>query len=376
MNRYSQDSDVDSLPKTRKKRAQVKNACVNCQRACKRCDSGRPCQRCVKHSLQDTCVDSTRKPRAKGIKRGPYKKRNKEKENDGRASTSARNARARASTRIKQRQEARYSPDEDEDEDDAEGDGDYTPTIRVDDQTDHVARLSSARMARFWRSPMLPRSPASSIGEGSSDYETAYRGLRLPPLGTFDASSDSDTDQSPMPLTLLEASMPTPHSSSPLSLLSDVALNSSLAAPKHTVVSRFSYAYRVPPPRFPLAVESARDAFSRPASAASSPRVDDAREVAEMESSVQSPVPGSRTVRRLSRLLSGTRISENSRWVDAREGDCQRGWSEGTSAVCLTPPVSDSNRHHVQPVSESPPEDAAQLYESMSLYRISNEQPH
>ncbi|KAJ2373002.1 hypothetical protein IW150_003836, partial [Coemansia sp. RSA 2607] len=194
MNRYSQDSDVDSLSKTRKKRAQVKNACVNCQRACKRCDSGRPCQRCIKHSLQDTCVDSTRKPRAKGIKRGPYKKRNKEKENDGRASTSARNARVRVNSRIKREQEMQYSPDEDDEVDD--GDGDYKPTIRIDDQTDHVARLASARMARFWQSPMLPRSPASSVGEGSSDYETAYRGLRLPPLGTFDPSSDSETDQS------------------------------------------------------------------------------------------------------------------------------------------------------------------------------------
>ncbi|KAJ1861838.1 hypothetical protein LPJ78_005088 [Coemansia sp. RSA 989] len=61
----------------RPKRAQVKNACVNCQRACKKCDSGRPCQRCVKYNLIDTCVDSKRKPRKKGIKRGPYKKRKK-----------------------------------------------------------------------------------------------------------------------------------------------------------------------------------------------------------------------------------------------------------------------------------------------------------
>ncbi|KAJ2868056.1 hypothetical protein FB639_004894, partial [Coemansia asiatica] len=62
---------------SRTKRAQVKNACVNCQRACKKCDSGRPCQRCVKYNLQESCVDSKRKPRKKGIKRGPYKKRKK-----------------------------------------------------------------------------------------------------------------------------------------------------------------------------------------------------------------------------------------------------------------------------------------------------------
>ncbi|KAJ2763614.1 hypothetical protein IWQ57_005511, partial [Coemansia nantahalensis] len=40
---------------TRAKRAQVKNACVNCQKACKKCDAGRPCQRCVKYSLVDSC---------------------------------------------------------------------------------------------------------------------------------------------------------------------------------------------------------------------------------------------------------------------------------------------------------------------------------
>ncbi|KAJ1962480.1 hypothetical protein GGI12_002625 [Dipsacomyces acuminosporus] len=62
----------------RPKRAQVKNACVNCQKACKKCDPGRPCQRCIKYNLTDTCVDSKRKPRKKGIKRGPYKKRKKQ----------------------------------------------------------------------------------------------------------------------------------------------------------------------------------------------------------------------------------------------------------------------------------------------------------
>ncbi|KAF9351062.1 hypothetical protein BGX34_000840 [Mortierella sp. NVP85] len=57
------------------KRRQVKNACVNCQKACKKCDEGRPCARCIKYGLTDTCVDSTRKVRKKGIKRGPYKRR-------------------------------------------------------------------------------------------------------------------------------------------------------------------------------------------------------------------------------------------------------------------------------------------------------------
>ncbi|KAI7880328.1 hypothetical protein K492DRAFT_207628 [Lichtheimia hyalospora FSU 10163] len=61
----------------RPKRKQVKNACVNCQKACKKCDDGRPCQRCIRYNLQDTCVNSMRKERRKGVKRGPYKKRGK-----------------------------------------------------------------------------------------------------------------------------------------------------------------------------------------------------------------------------------------------------------------------------------------------------------
>ncbi|KAI7900495.1 uncharacterized protein BX663DRAFT_517830 [Cokeromyces recurvatus] len=57
------------------KRKQVKNACVNCQKACKKCDDGRPCKRCIKLGLTATCKDSDRKERKKGVKRGPYKKR-------------------------------------------------------------------------------------------------------------------------------------------------------------------------------------------------------------------------------------------------------------------------------------------------------------
>ncbi|KAK0545890.1 hypothetical protein OC846_005493, partial [Tilletia horrida] len=56
-------------------RVQVKNACINCQRACKKCDIGRPCTRCVKYGLEDSCADSSRKERKRGIKRGPYKRR-------------------------------------------------------------------------------------------------------------------------------------------------------------------------------------------------------------------------------------------------------------------------------------------------------------
>ncbi|KDN36772.1 hypothetical protein K437DRAFT_48877 [Tilletiaria anomala UBC 951] len=57
------------------KRKQVKNACTNCQKACKKCDEGRPCSRCVKYHLEDSCENSLRKERKRGIKRGPYKRR-------------------------------------------------------------------------------------------------------------------------------------------------------------------------------------------------------------------------------------------------------------------------------------------------------------
>ncbi|PSS30913.1 hypothetical protein PHLCEN_2v2538 [Hermanssonia centrifuga] len=59
----------------RTKRRQVKNACTNCQKACKKCDDARPCLRCVKYGIAEECIDSQRKERQKGIKRGPYKKR-------------------------------------------------------------------------------------------------------------------------------------------------------------------------------------------------------------------------------------------------------------------------------------------------------------
>ena len=62
-------------PLIRAKRRQVKNACTNCQKACKKCDDARPCLRCVKYGISDDCVDSQRKERKRGVKRGPYKKR-------------------------------------------------------------------------------------------------------------------------------------------------------------------------------------------------------------------------------------------------------------------------------------------------------------
>ncbi|KAF6764957.1 hypothetical protein DFP72DRAFT_869657 [Ephemerocybe angulata] len=79
MNIYSYSSKDFINPSGRPKRRQVKNACTNCQRACKKCDDARPCLRCVKYGVSEECVDSQRKERKKGVKRGPYKKR------DGRA---------------------------------------------------------------------------------------------------------------------------------------------------------------------------------------------------------------------------------------------------------------------------------------------------
>ncbi|KAJ1811191.1 hypothetical protein LPJ77_000233 [Coemansia sp. RSA 2523] len=73
-----EDDQSSSETPSRPKRAQVKNACINCQKACKKCDSGRPCERCIKYNLVATCIDSTRKPRKRGVKRGPYRKRKRE----------------------------------------------------------------------------------------------------------------------------------------------------------------------------------------------------------------------------------------------------------------------------------------------------------
>ncbi|KAJ8588323.1 hypothetical protein M405DRAFT_261313 [Rhizopogon salebrosus TDB-379] len=66
----------------RAKRKQVKMACTNCANACKRCDEHRPCERCVKYGIPETCVDGVRKERQKGIKRGPYKRKNKASSNE------------------------------------------------------------------------------------------------------------------------------------------------------------------------------------------------------------------------------------------------------------------------------------------------------
>ncbi|KAI8082005.1 uncharacterized protein B0P05DRAFT_538984 [Gilbertella persicaria] len=78
MSLYSGDIKTSfTIEPTRPKRHQVKNACVNCQKVCKKCDDGRPCQRCIKYNITDTCRNSARKERRKGIKRGSYGRNNK-----------------------------------------------------------------------------------------------------------------------------------------------------------------------------------------------------------------------------------------------------------------------------------------------------------
>ena len=57
--------------------------CTNCAGACKRCDEARPCERCVKYGLAETCIDGVRKERKKGIKRGPYKRKNRSVSGEG-----------------------------------------------------------------------------------------------------------------------------------------------------------------------------------------------------------------------------------------------------------------------------------------------------
>ncbi|KAJ6599669.1 hypothetical protein B0H10DRAFT_1887882 [Mycena sp. CBHHK59/15] len=73
MHMYPFVSGLPSQP-VRSKRRQVKNACTNCQKACKKCDEARPCLRCIKYKVPEQCMDSQRKERKKCAKRGPYKK--------------------------------------------------------------------------------------------------------------------------------------------------------------------------------------------------------------------------------------------------------------------------------------------------------------
>ncbi|PHZ10068.1 transcription activator of gluconeogenesis ERT1 [Rhizopus microsporus ATCC 52813] len=60
------------------KRKKTTRACLHCQKAHLTCDESRPCERCIKRDLADTCIDSVRK-RAKYLQDTPSdckKKRN------------------------------------------------------------------------------------------------------------------------------------------------------------------------------------------------------------------------------------------------------------------------------------------------------------
>ncbi|KAJ2159738.1 hypothetical protein GGF46_002817 [Coemansia sp. RSA 552] len=225
----------------RAKRIQVKNACVNCQRACKKCDSGRPCTRCIKLGLVATCEDSKRKPRQKGIKRGPYKKRSNHK------------------------QKAATPPHQ------------------------------------------LPASPPP-------DRIRAYTVLRMPPVGVFGQTPSpptlpSDDDEDENALSPVGAGGQTPssppalpsddeHALSPLSMLSDVALES---VRSHTPVSLASgYRLNLPAstPRHPISAARFAAAY-RGVSPAPSPGP-------EMVSAP--PPPEATRIRRLSELLDQTHI--------------------------------------------------------------------
>lgn len=40
---------------------------ASCQKACKKCDIGRPCLRCIRFRIADSCRDSVRKERSRGL---------------------------------------------------------------------------------------------------------------------------------------------------------------------------------------------------------------------------------------------------------------------------------------------------------------------
>ena len=63
---------INPAPGPQRTRGQSKNACTKCQKAKKRCDEKRPCQRCVTYGMAEECTSSGRKKRKWGP-RGRYK---------------------------------------------------------------------------------------------------------------------------------------------------------------------------------------------------------------------------------------------------------------------------------------------------------------
>lgn len=61
INKDKDELGIEEIPK----REQIKNACVNCKMAHKKCDPNRPCNRCSEYNIPEKCKDSIRKPRKK-----------------------------------------------------------------------------------------------------------------------------------------------------------------------------------------------------------------------------------------------------------------------------------------------------------------------
>ncbi|KAI8831479.1 hypothetical protein BJ741DRAFT_318568 [Chytriomyces cf. hyalinus JEL632] len=82
-------SPTSSQPQVRiKKRSQVKNACTTCKKACKKCDTQRPCPRCVRLGVDASCVDSVRARRSASL-RGLYRAKSMERSFLGSSSPTA-----------------------------------------------------------------------------------------------------------------------------------------------------------------------------------------------------------------------------------------------------------------------------------------------
>ncbi|KAI0720069.1 hypothetical protein C8T65DRAFT_24499 [Cerioporus squamosus] len=63
------DSGSGASPSPIQRRARgVKIACTNCRMANKKCDEGRPCGRCMKLGMHDSCVSAKRKQRSRRVK--------------------------------------------------------------------------------------------------------------------------------------------------------------------------------------------------------------------------------------------------------------------------------------------------------------------
>ncbi|TBU21467.1 hypothetical protein BD311DRAFT_772084 [Dichomitus squalens] len=58
-----------SLKVKKPSRKSVKISCINCRKAAKRCDPGRPCRRCQKMGLGDSCVDAPSRRGNTSVKR-------------------------------------------------------------------------------------------------------------------------------------------------------------------------------------------------------------------------------------------------------------------------------------------------------------------